>query len=69
MRTLFISAVLASFSLNAAAQSTSQILKQEAGEGVKQGANVATQKTAEKGKSLNMRAGIYEVLQALFPGR
>ncbi|MFL5808874.1 MAG: OmpA family protein [Flavisolibacter sp.] len=48
MRTLFCFAVFASFALTAQSQSTSQILKQQAGEGVKQGANIATQKTAEK---------------------
>jgi OOP family OmpA-OmpF porin len=48
MRTLFFSAVFASFALTAQSQSTSQILKQQAGEGVKQGANIATQKSAEK---------------------
>jgi len=48
MRTLFFYAVFALFALTAQSQSTSQILKQQAGEGVKQGANVATQKTADK---------------------
>ncbi|MFL5811053.1 MAG: OmpA family protein [Flavisolibacter sp.] len=47
MRILFY-ALFATSALTAQAQSTSKILTQQAGEGVKQGANVATQKTAEK---------------------
>ena len=48
MRALFFYAVLASLALAAQSQSTSQILKQQAGEGVKQGANIATQKLRKK---------------------
>src|SRR6059058_1089234 len=48
MRTLFFYAVFATFALTVQSQSTSQVLLQQAGEGVKQGANIATQKTAEK---------------------
>jgi len=47
MRILFY-AIFATFAFSAQCQSTSKILTQQAGEGVKQGANVATQKTAEK---------------------
>jgi outer membrane protein OmpA-like peptidoglycan-associated protein len=47
MKTLFFT-VFTLFALAAQSQTTSQIIKQQAGEGVKQGANIATQKTAEK---------------------
>lgn len=47
MRILFFS-LLAGLALTAQSQSTSDILKQQAGEGVKQGANVVTQKAGEK---------------------
>ena len=48
MRRLFYYALISGLALHANAQSTKDILKQQAGEGVKQGANVATQKTADK---------------------
>jgi OmpA-OmpF porin, OOP family len=48
MRKLFFYAVFAMFALTAQSQSTSDVLKQQAGEGVKQGANVVTQKAGEK---------------------
>ena len=48
MRRLFIYVLIAGLALQSKAQSTSDILKKQAGEGVKQGANAATQKTADK---------------------
>ena len=48
MRRLIFYALISGLALQVEAQTTSEILKQQAGEGVKQGANVATQKTAEK---------------------
>jgi outer membrane protein OmpA-like peptidoglycan-associated protein len=48
MRRLFFYALIASLATQTNAQSTSTILKQQAGEGVKQGANAATQATANK---------------------
>jgi OmpA-OmpF porin, OOP family len=52
MRNLFLCASMAIFSLASSAQSTSDILKQQAGqgvkEGVKQGTTVATEKAADK---------------------
>jgi outer membrane protein OmpA-like peptidoglycan-associated protein len=48
MRTLFFYVVFAVFALPAQSQSTNDVLKQQAGEGVKQGANVVTQKAGEK---------------------
>ena len=48
MRRLFFYALISGLAFQVEAQTTSEILKQQAGEGVKQGANVATQKTAEK---------------------
>jgi OOP family OmpA-OmpF porin len=48
MRTLLFCAVLAGIASLAHAQSTSDILKQQAGQGVKEGANIATQKVSQK---------------------
>ena len=48
MRRLFFYALIAGLATQVNAQSTSTILKQQAGEGVKQGANAATQATANK---------------------
>ena len=48
MRTFLIYAVLTGLAFSAHSQSTSDILKQQAGEGVKQGANLATQKAGQK---------------------
>jgi len=48
MRRLLFYALIASLATQANAQSTSDILKKQAGEGVKQGANAATQATANK---------------------
>ncbi|HEY1871978.1 MAG TPA: OmpA family protein [Chitinophagaceae bacterium] len=48
MRHLFLSATFAAFTLLARSQSTSDILKQQAAQGVKEGATVATEKTADK---------------------
>jgi len=48
MRKLFFYALISGLTFHLKAQSTKDILKQQAGEGVKQGANVATQKTADK---------------------
>lgn len=48
MRTLFFCSFLAILASNVHSQSTSNLLKQQAGEGVKQGANAVTQKAGEK---------------------
>jgi OOP family OmpA-OmpF porin len=48
MRRVFFLALISGIALQSTAQSTSDILKKQAGEGVKQGANAATQKTADK---------------------
>src|SRR5690349_2940147 len=48
MRRLILFALIAVLALQSKAQSTSDILKQQAGAGVKQGANVATQTAANK---------------------
>ena len=48
MRRLFFYAIIAGLATQANAQSTSDILKQQAGAGVKQGANIATQTAANK---------------------
>ena len=48
MRRLFLYALISGLTFHLQAQSTKDILKQQAGEGVKQGANIATQKTADK---------------------
>src|SRR5215831_12594629 len=48
MRRLILFALIAVLALQIKAQSTSDILKQQAGAGVKQGANVATQAAANK---------------------
>jgi outer membrane protein OmpA-like peptidoglycan-associated protein len=48
MRTLLFCVAFASFTSLAHAQSTSDILKQQAGQGVKDGATVATEKAADK---------------------
>jgi OOP family OmpA-OmpF porin len=48
MRSLFLFAFLTILALPAMSQTTSTILKQQAGEGVKQGANAVTQKAGDK---------------------
>jgi OOP family OmpA-OmpF porin len=48
MRRVFFLALISGIALQLTAQATSDILKKQAGEGVKQGANAATQKTADK---------------------
>jgi outer membrane protein OmpA-like peptidoglycan-associated protein len=48
MRYLFLCATFAAFTLLSHSQSTSDILKQQAAQGVKDGATIATEKTADK---------------------
>lgn len=48
MKTFFVLTASIAFLYNATAQSTSDILKQQAGEGVKQGAAIATEHTVDK---------------------
>jgi OOP family OmpA-OmpF porin len=48
MPRLFLYVLIAGISLQAKAQSTNDILKQQAGQGVKQGANAVTQKAGDK---------------------
>lgn len=48
MKKFILLAAITAFLNNAMAQSTSDLLKQQAGQGVKEGANIATQQTANK---------------------
>ena len=48
MKTIILLFAAFIFFTNLSAQKTSDILKQQAGEGVKEGASIATQKTADK---------------------
>lgn len=48
MQKLFFYAAFVTLALNAQSQSTADVLKQQAGQGVRDGANVATQKAANK---------------------
>src|SRR5437588_12921298 len=48
MRTLIFCIVLTALALAAQSQSTADVIKNQAGEGVRQGANAVTQKTGDK---------------------